>query len=166
MDRESAFKKLYDECRDRIYRMCCYYVTSEEDRKDLYQEVFQNLWKGLEHFRGDSTLSTWAYRVTVNSALSFRARTKTRKKTSAEYGEFVLSQHQPGRNDPDEGAIDLLRGAIARLPLIDTIILSLVLEEASTREIARTTGLTESNVRVRIHRSKQRLRQLIEGETP
>jgi len=166
MDKEAEFKKLYDECRNRIYRMCCYYVSSEEDRKDLYQEVFHNLWKGLEYFRGDSTLSTWAYRVTVNSALSFLAGTKSRKKTSAEYGEFILSRRQPGRQDSDDGAIDLLRGAIVKLPLIDMIIVSLVLEGASTREIARTTGLTESNVRVRVHRSKHRLRRLIEGEKP
>jgi RNA polymerase sigma-70 factor (ECF subfamily) len=166
IDKEAAFRKLYDECRDRIYRMCCYYVSSEEDRKDLYQEVFQNLWKGLADFRGDSKLSTWAYRVTVNSALSFLARMKRRKHTSVEYGEFILSRRQPERQDSDHGAIDLLRGAIAKLPLVDMIVVSLVLEGASTREIARTTGLTESNVRVRVHRSKQRLRRLIEGEKP
>ena len=76
MDKEAAFQKIYDEYRHRIYRMCCYYVSGQEDRKDLYQEVFKNLWKGLESFRGDSTLSTWAYRVTVNSALSFLARAR------------------------------------------------------------------------------------------
>jgi len=164
MEKETAFKKLYDEHRDRIYRMCCYYVSSEEDRKDLYQEVFFNLWKGLEKFRGDSALSTWAYRVTVNSALSYLARTKSRKKKSSAYHQFILTQGQPGRQNSGEGAIDLLHAAIVKLPLIDMIIVSLVLEEASTREIARTTGLTESNVRVRIHRAKHRLRLLIEGE--
>jgi RNA polymerase sigma-70 factor (ECF subfamily) len=166
MDKETTFRKLYDEYRDRIYRMCCYYVSSEDDRLDLYQEVLHNIWKGLEGFRGDSTMSTWAYRVTVNSALSFLAKTKSRKKTSVEYGELVLLRRQPGSEDPDEGDIDRLRGAIAKLPLIDMVIVSLVLEEASTKEIARTTGLTESNVRVRIHRAKQRLRELIDGEKP
>ena len=166
MDKEIAFKKLYDDYRNRIFRMCCYYVSNEEDRKDLYQEVFHSLWKGLENFRGDSALSTWAYRVTVNSALSYLARAKSRKKKSAEYHEFILSRPQSGRQESDDGAIDLLHRAIIKLPLIDMIIVSLVLEGASTREIARTTGLTESNVRVRIHRSKQRLRRLIEGERP
>ena len=166
MDKEAVFKQLYDDYRDRIYRMCCYYVSREEDRKDLYQEVFHNLWKGLERFRGDSKLSTWAYRVTVNTALTFQARTKSRKKTFAEYGAFVLSRNQPGRQESDDGAIDLLRSAIVKLPLIDMIIVSLVLEGASTKEIAQTTGLTESNVRVRVHRSKERLRRLIEGEKP
>lgn len=166
MDKEAAFRKLYDEYRDRIYRMCCYYVSGEEDRKDLYQEVFHNLWKGLESFRGDSTLSTWAYRVTVNSALSFLARARSRNETPAEYAELIRSRRLPDERDADDEAIDLLRGAIAELPLVDMILMSLVLEGASTREIARTTGLTEGNVRVRIHRSKEKLRRLIEGEKP
>ena len=164
MDKEVAFRKLYDEYRNRIYRMCCYYVSGQEDRKDLYQEVFHNLWKGLGSFRGDSTLSTWAYRVTVNSALSFLARTRRSKETPAEYAEFMRSRSLPNPRDADNEAIDLLRGAIAELPLVDMILMSLVLEEASTREIAQTTGLTESNVRVRIHRSKEKLRRLIKGE--
>jgi RNA polymerase sigma-70 factor (ECF subfamily) len=164
MDKETAFRKLHDEYRDRIYRMCCYYVSREEDRKDLYQEVFHNLWKGLESFRGDSTLSTWAYRVTVNSALSFRAKAMSRNEPPAEYTEFMRSRRLPDPRDADSEAIDLLRGAIAELPLVDMILMSLVLEEASTREIAQTTGLTESNVRVRIHRSKEKLKRLIKGE--
>ena len=56
--------------------------------------------------------------------------------------------------------------AMARLPLIDMIIMSLVLEEAGSREIAEATGLTESNVRVRIHRAKERLRGLLEDGPP
>jgi RNA polymerase sigma factor (sigma-70 family) len=92
MDKYAAFRKLYDEYRDRIYRMCCYYVSSQEDREDLYQEVFQNLWKGLGGFRGDSTLSTWAYRVTVNTALSFLAKAKARKETPEKYAELALSR--------------------------------------------------------------------------
>ena len=164
MDKHAAVRTLYDEYRHRIYRMCCYYVSGQEDRKDLYQEVFQNIWKGLESFRGDSTLSTWAYRVTVNSALSFLAKVKARKETSAEVAEFDLSQRQSNEEHPRDDAIELLRSAISKLRIVDMIIMSLVLEEASTREIAQTTGLTESNVRVRIHRSKEKLRQLIEGE--
>jgi RNA polymerase sigma-70 factor (ECF subfamily) len=164
MDKHALFRKLYDEYRDRIYRMCCYYVTDRADRQDLYQEVLHNLWKGLESFRGDSTLSTWAYRVTVNSALSFVAKTRTRKETSADYAKTLRSQKQPDERDVGDDAIAQLRGAIAKLQIVDMILMSLVLEGASTREIAQTTGLTESNVRVRIHRSKEKLRRWIEGE--
>ncbi len=164
MDKEPAFRKLYDEYRDRIYRMCCYYVSGEEDRKDLYQEVLHNIWKGLGDFRGESALSTWVYRVTVNSSLAFIAKQKTRKEKSVEFGEFVRSRPRSGEGVGGRSDIDLLYRAIAKLPLIDMIIMSLVLEEASTKEIASATGLTESNVRVRIHRAKDRLKGLIEGD--
>lgn len=164
MDKEPAFRKLYDEYRDRIYRMCCYYVSGEEDRKDLYQEVLHNIWKGLGDFRGESALSTWVYRVTVNSSLAFIAKQKTRKEKSVEFGEFVRSRPRSSEGVGGRSDIDLLYRAIAKLPLIDMIIMSLVLEEASTKEIASATGLTESNVRVRIHRAKDRLKGLIEGD--
>jgi len=164
MDKEGAFNQLYDEYRDRIYRMCCYYVSGEDDRKDLYQEVLQNIWKGLERFRGDSALSTWIYRVTVNSSLAFISKQKTKKKTSVEYSEQVQSGHGSEERNTGHRNIDLLYSAIAELPLLDMIIMSLVLEDASTKEIATATGLTESNVRVRIHRAKDRLKDLIEEE--
>jgi RNA polymerase sigma-70 factor (ECF subfamily) len=164
MEKEAAFRKLYDEHRDRIYRMCCYYVSGEEDRSDLYQDVLHNIWKGLGDFRGESALSTWVYRVTVNSSLAFIAKQKTRKKKATEFGEFVRSQTRSSEGGEGRSNIDLLYHAIAELPLIDMIIMSLVLEEASTKEIASATGLTESNVRVRIHRAKDKLKTLIEGE--
>ncbi len=164
MDQHTAFQKVYDEYRHRIYRMCCYYVSGREDRKDLYQEVFKNLWKGLGSFRGDAALSTWAYRVTVNSALSYLAKIKARRETSAEVTEFDLSHLPSDEHHAREDALELLRNAISKLRIVDMIIMSLVLEEASTREIAETTGLSESNVRVRIHRSKEKLRKLIEGD--
>ena len=164
MDREATFSRLYDEYRDRIYRMCCYYVSGEEDRKDLYQEVLHNIWKGLGSFRGDSALSTWVYRVTVNSSLAFIAKQKTRKEKLVKFGEFVGSRPRFNEGVEEGSDVDLLYHAIAELPLIDMIIMSLVLEEASTKEIASATGLTKSNVRVRIHRAKDRLKGLIEGE--
>ena len=166
MDREAAFRDLYDTHRDRIYRMCCYYVAGEGDRQDLYQEVMANIWKGLKGFRGDSALSTWVFRVTVNSALAFISREKTRRRKSAEYAAEAALRPGPAQERAGQRDIDVLYRAIAQLPLLDMIIMSLVLEDAATKEIATATGLTEGNVRVRIHRAKKRLRELIEGDEP
>jgi RNA polymerase sigma-70 factor (ECF subfamily) len=164
MDRDTTFKKLYDEYRDRIYRMCCNYVSGEEDRKDLYQETLHNIWKGLAGFRGDSALSTWVYRVTVNTSLSYLSKQKSQRNKSKAYDEHRCSQINSSETESGENDFKQLYGAIAQLPLIDMIIMSLVLEEASSAEIAEATGLTESNVRVRIHRAKEKLRGLIDGE--
>ncbi len=163
MDRDATFKKLYDEYRDRIYRMCCNYVSGEEDRKDLYQETLHNIWKGLAGFRGDSALSTWIYRVTVNTSLNYLSKQKSQRKKTEAYGEHQHSLIRSGEAESNENDFELLYGAIARLPLIDMIIMSLVLEEASSTEIAKATGLTESNVRVRAHRAKEKLRDPIDG---
>ena len=162
-DQEVFFRKIVDENKDRIYRICCFYVFEEEDRKNLYQEVLHNIWKGLTKFRGDAKISTWIYRVTVNSALAFLAQKRAERKQSAAHADLVASRTPHMRDDGISEKIALLRKAIARLPLIDMIIISLVLEDASSRDIAKVTGLTDGNVRVRIHRAKESLRQMMDG---
>jgi len=162
-NRENIFKSIMEENKDRIYRICCYYISSNEDRKDLYQEVFQNIWKGLKDFRGDSAVSTWIFRITVNTALSFITKKKKKKKQFDEYRNFLNSTKNNQEVDNKYREINILHKAIARLPIIDMIIISLVLEDIGKKEIAKITGLTEGNVRVRIHRAKEKLKKLIEG---
>lgn len=164
MDRENLFKNIIDENKDRIYRICCYYVSDEEDRKDLYQDVLHNIWNGLKKFRSDAKISTWIYRVAVNSALAFLLKRRREHKQSAAYTDFIASQATNRQEDDNTKKINLLHKAIARLPLIDMIIISLVLEDAGSKEIAKVTGLTDSNVRVRIHRAKESLKQIINGD--
>ena len=165
MDRDATFRQIYDAYRDRIYRMCCTYVRDDQDRKDLYQDVMQNIWKGLDRFRGDAALSTWIYRITVNTSLGHLARQKSLRKRSSEYCNHLRDQGAQDNVVPDPGDVERLYSAIAQLPLIDMIVMSMVLDEASSREIAESTGLTEGNVRVRIHRAKERLRQMLDDES-
>lgn len=160
---ETRFANIVEENKDKIYRTCCYYVSDDDERKDLYQEVLMNIWKGLEKFRGDSSITTWIFRITVNSALAFLARQKKNKKVAL--FEDIIDNEQKSMEDRRQ-EINLLQKAISQLPLLDMIITSLVLEEVSTKEIADITGLTGGNVRVRIHRVKDVLRKIIEGEKP
>ena len=162
-DSENIFKSIMEKNQDRIYRICCYYVSSKEDRKDLYQEVFQNIWRGLNHFRGDSAVSTWIFRITVNTALTFITKKKKEKKRMKEYSNFLSSNEDNQKVEDKYKEINILHGAIAQLPVVDMIIMSLVLEDTNSKEIAKISGLTETNVRVRIHRAKAKLKELIEG---
>jgi len=68
---KKIFTNLIKENKDRIYRICCYYLADDEARKDLYQETLLNLWKGYKTFKGEASFSTWAFRITVNTALAF-----------------------------------------------------------------------------------------------
>ncbi len=73
------FSSLIEEHKDKIYRICCYYLSDEEDRKDLYQETLLNIWKGFKKFRGDATFSTWMFRITVNTALKFLSKKRSQQ---------------------------------------------------------------------------------------
>lgn len=159
---ENIFAHLIEENKDRIYRICCYYMADEDDRKDLYQETLLNIWKGFKTFKGQAAFSTWAFRITVNTALAFLSRKRKSQQKNAQYAEILKRNEQSVENKNVE-AINLLHKGISQLPLLDMIIISLVLEETSSKDIAAITGLTESNVRIRIHRAKGKLKQILEG---
>lgn len=158
--KEIIFSRLIEENKDKIYRICCCYINNIEDRNDLYQEALLNIWKGYKSFRGDATFSTWIYRITVNTALYFLSKKRSIQKQTDEYASQLKSDNEQVDIDI-QTEINLLHKCVSELPLLDMIIISLVLEEISSKEIAKITGLTDSNVRVRIHRAKEELKKLM-----
>lgn len=74
MNKEEKFNAIVSENSDRIRRICRYYNANEEDQKDMYQEVLVNIWKSLDNFRGDAAITTWIYRVAVNTSLTFTGK--------------------------------------------------------------------------------------------
>jgi RNA polymerase sigma-70 factor, ECF subfamily len=165
--KEQQFKQVVEQNRDRIQRICRYYAPTEEDQKDMYQEVLINIWKSLDSFRGDSAISTWIYRIAVNTSLGFTGRELQRLKlnVSADAGNLrnLLDQED---DEPDkmerEFQLTEIETALNQLSVIEKLLISLALEKLSMREIADIVGITEPNVRVKIHRIKETLRdQLI-----
>jgi len=73
---EQAFRNLIQQHQDKIYRLCRGYLYDQSLADDLYQEVLINLWHSLKIFRRESALSTWIYRVTVNTAITFNRKSK------------------------------------------------------------------------------------------
>ena len=163
---EHNFSILVAENKDKIYRICCYYLSRDEDRKDLYQETLLNLWKAFKSFREESAFSTWAFRITVNTALQFISKEKRINISRKNYSNRGMNQdlsHEDKSMTPEQNEIEILHKSILQLPLIDMIIISLVLEEVPSKDIAKIIGLTDANVRVRIHRAKSTLKRIIEG---
>lgn len=67
MIKESQFREIVEANKDRIYRICCCYVRVEMERNDVYQEVLIHIWEGLDRFEEKSQMSTWIYRIAVNT---------------------------------------------------------------------------------------------------
>jgi len=160
--KEDIFNSLIEENKDRIFRICCCYVQNPEDRNDIYQESLMNIWKGLKTFRGDAAFSTWIYRITVNTALQFLSKQRGARKKTEQYSNLVKTEGEINEYD-NHAEINLLHKCVSKLPLLDMIIISLVLEDMNSKDIAKITGLTNNNVRTRIHRSKVTLKKLMEG---
>lgn len=145
------FDTLYRLYWNKIFRLCMGYVGDRDLAQDIAQDTFVIVWQQLPSFRNESNIGTWMYRIATNNCL--RQLEKAKRSTRQE-----LPQHLPEEKQQDlEPQIQLLYQFIAELPEIDRIIISLELEDVKQAEIAQIVGLSESNIRVKVHRIKERL---------
>jgi len=170
MDKDTLFKQVLGENKDRIYRICCAYERNAIDRDDLYQEIAINIWKNLDKFEGRSAISTWIYRIAVNTSLLHIKKESKRNSTKTELDENSLNIAEPPNDDREEKIetgkkIDMLNECINELGTLDRLIISMVLEDLSYKEIAEVTGLTVNNTGGRINRIKKELLKLMEERT-
>lgn len=165
MDKETLFRQVLETHRDRIYRICCGYVRDRTGRDDAYQETLIRIWKNLGSFEGRSQIGTWIYRITVNTCLRYLATEKRRLSVvgngldeAADVADSLSGDGPAGT----AGECEELYRAIHQLPEIDRALVSLILEDLSTKEIAEILEISEVNVRVRLHRARRTLRTILE----
>jgi len=131
----------------------------------MFQEVLINIWKSLDRFRGESAIGTWIYRIAVNTALSHIGKISRRLDTSlyVDFQKFNLISDDDHAQEllRKEAQIEKLQSELNLLSIIDKTLISLTLEGLSTKEIAEVIGITEPNVRVKIHRIKAELKTKI-----
>lgn len=154
---KSADEKFY-EVIDRhsalIYKVCYMYAEDREHLKDLYQEVLANLWQGLPSYRGDSKITTWLYRIALNTCVSYIRKNQRHRSTSPlDETAYAIADG----TDERRRQLSMMYEMISQLGRIDKAVIMLWLDEYSYEEIARITGLSRNNVASRIHRIKERL---------
>ena len=138
-----------------INKVCWAYATPKVPYEDLRQEIFTNLWLGLEQFKGSSKLSTWVYRVAVNSALmAIRNYKPTVETLSFEISTVDISSES---DDNKAEQLAILRDLINRLLPIEKAIILLWLDEYPYEEIAEIIGIERNNVAIKLHRIKNKL---------
>ena len=165
MDNETLFKEVFESHRDRIYRICCCYVRDRDARDDVYQEVLIHIWKNLRTFQGNSQIGTWIYRITVNSCLR-HLETEQRRNSLIKEDVHRGLEIPDSSTDEDafenEMAVQRLYDCINRLPAMDKVLISLSLEDLSTKDIAEILDISDVNVRVKLHRVRRTLRNMLE----
>lgn len=148
-----VFEEIYEIYWQKIFRLCMGYVNDSEMAQDLAQETFIIIWQQLPKFRNESSVGTWIFRIASNNCLRQIEKEKKFAKT-----DLPLNLEEK-KQESLEPQIQLLYQFISELPETDRIIISLELEEVKQAEIAHITGLSESNIRVKIHRIKEKLTQ-------
>lgn len=145
------FEEIYSKYSPQIFRVCMGYINDREQAKDLTQETFISVWKNLASFRHEAKISTWIFRIATNNCL--RAIEKSKRVISTELPLNLPEIHEDTQNEK----LAFLYNCINELEETDRIIISLVLEDLPHIEISAIVGLSATNIRVRVHRIKQKL---------
>jgi len=162
--KEEKFRKIVHEYGGKIMQLCSHYAPSQEDGKDLYQEILVNIWKSLDSFRGEASIGTWIYRIAVNTSLTFSGKQYKLLKCRVDMENPGIKKMLADEGDVyNEEDGEELQKHLNEMNVIDKAIICLVLDELSTREISEIIGITEPNVRVKIHRIKEQLRIKMKG---
>ncbi len=135
------------------------YENDPEVRNDLFQEIVLQLWKSFPSFRGEAKITTWMYRIALNTAISGLRKQSRRVKTE-DLSDIHLNITDSGGMDLEEN-FQKLQWAIRQLTEIERAMIMMALEEISYEEIAETIGITQNNVRVRMNRIREKLKKLM-----
>lgn len=166
MKKENKFNDIVTDNGERIKRICNYYSSNQEDRKDMYQEILVNIWKSLDSFRGDASISIWIYRIAVNTSLGFTGKAFKQMQMIVDADTENISLLLDDGIDEkleQEARLNQLQIELNQMSVIEKSLMSLLLEGLSMREIADVIGIAEPNVKVKIHRIKEQLKSKLSG---
>ena len=158
-EEEKKFVNLINEHQGLIHKVCIMYEHDPDIRDDLFQEIVLQLWKSFHTFRGEAKITTWMYRIALNTAISgFRKQNRYVKTEDIQEKHFNISEHVTDDRDED---FQKLQWAIRHLSEIERAMIMMALEEVPYEEIAETIGITQNNVRVRMNRIREKLKKLM-----
>ena len=152
-----AFLKMVEENQGIIYKVGKMYRDSKEDQEDLFQEIVLQLWKAYPNFRNDSKVSTWMYRIALNTAIATFRKNKIKLEFKESFAKHNYCDYTEAQSENEERLFE----AIRTLNKADRALIALYLEDYPHREIAEITGITENYVGVKISRIKDKLKQIL-----
>ena len=147
-----VFEEVYTTYWEKVYRLCRGYVNDAAWAKDIAQDTFIIVWQQLPNFRNESSIATWIFRIACNNCLRQLERNSrfVKKEIPEQVEEPTIHRDQE---------LAFLYRCISELKEVDRLIISMELEDIRQKEIADILGISESNVRVKIHRIKEKLTQ-------
>lgn len=168
---ESAYEELVERFQNPVYNLIYRLLGDPSDAYDVVQEVFLKVFRNVEHFRSDSSLKTWVYRIAVNEAHNYRRWTFRHRGKQVPLEDDPEGQPSFGEILPDDGPspfdhvldqerLFLIEEALAQItPVYRTAVVLRDLEELSYDEIAEILGISIGTVKSRILRGREAMRQ-------
>ena len=161
----AAYSYLVEKYQDFVYGLALKMLRNSADAEELAQDSFVKAYRSLNSYKGKSKFSTWLYRITYNNCITLLRKRKMEvhsldeQRLSDQDEAFIYDQ----LNEVDKAELErYLHDALSKLPEQDQVLVTLYYyEDQKIEEISQVTGLTESNVKVRIHRARKRMYELL-----
>lgn len=157
--KEQEFLNLINQHKGIIHKVAAMYMDDAEDRDDLFQEIVLQLWKSYDRFQGKSQFSTWMYRVSLNTALTFFKKEKKKLTQSSTFHNIDRADETENVNK--ESQLSHFYTAVHSLNKVEKALIFLFLEGQAHKEIALNLGISEVNARVKLNRTKEKIQQII-----
>lgn len=158
--KEQLFNQLLKQSKGSIYRVCKTYLYDAQQTDDLFQEILIEIWRSMEKFRNDSKWNTYIYRIALNTAIKYNLKLKKSRNTTIENLPTTTIEEKM----VIEQRFEQMYNAIQQLRPTDRLLISLVLEDLSYKEIADILDSKVNLIGVRISRIKQRIIKIIDKE--
>lgn len=162
--READFLALIKQHERLIYKISFNYCRDAKDREDLVQEIIFQLWKSYPGFKPDFKVSTWMYKVALNTAVSFYRKHGKKKEQEIALEGTNVHDLQSAANDAKDEQLRILEGFIQELEPVNKALIILQLEGESIASIAQIVGLSETNVATKLSRIKKSLAQKFKSQ--
>lgn len=158
---QEQFLEVVKENNGIIHKVCHLYCCSVADKEDLFQEILLQLWKAFPKFRNESKISTWMYRIALNTAITdFRRQQRSIRTVNGVLPESTdWYDHNPVEQ---KERLAVLQHAFNHLSDIEKALVILYLEEKNYQEMEEILGIGQANLRVKMNRIKDKLRRQVE----
>ena len=171
----SAFSQLLDDYQQKVFATCISFVPNKEDAEDVAQEVFLEVFKSIQKFKGDSKLSTWIYRIATNKCLEFIRKKNTKKRFAFmqtitgneipfDKTNYFTEFNHPGILLENKEKSATIFKAINTLPENQKVVFTLAkIDGKSYQEIVEITGKSLASVESIMFRAKKGLKEKLEN---
>ena len=171
---EIAFNKLLNDYQQKVFATCISFVPNSEDAEDIAQDVFVEVFNSIDKFKGNSTISTWIYKITTNKCLAFIRKKNTKKRfaflqtlsgneVGLDKSKYFTEFNHPGIVLENKEKSETLFRAINKLPEMQRLIFTLSkIDGQSYKEIVEITGKSLSSIESILFRAKKNLQDILQ----